>query len=237
MGANLNFPSANAQKVANIWNDRYAAADEGNFYVATNPTVGTGIATTTSVVDDAATASATHAQNVPVFNMQNGYPNSDPQLRTIYLQYLKMTVTAAPTSATAWSYAIRADNVSRYTSGGTTIVPVNVNTNSGNKSAAILNFGAVVTTNLPSASARLVSTGQVQSTIPVVKDVWIFTFGDIVMPTNILTASAAKNINVPAGPVIVGPGWNINFEMWGASNAGAPAWEFELGFIERPSGQ
>ncbi len=233
---NQNFPLQASQKVVNIWNSDHATADEGTFFVATNPTSGTGIATTTSVVDDAATASATHAQNVPVMYIQNGYSASDPNARSIYLKYLRMIVTAAPTSATAWNMSIRSDAVPRYTSGGTRITPVNINTGSGNGSQAILYFGAVVTTNLPSAASRLLTRAQIQSSVPNVKDMWTFTFGDQAMPTNVLTAAAEKNINIPCGPIIVGPGTNISIGMWGTSNAAAPAWEFELGYVERPSG-
>lgn len=230
---NPQFSSQRAQKVANLFNSNYALADEGSFFIATNPTVGTGIVTTTSVVDDAATASATHGQNVPVMYIENLASPSDPNAKSIYLHYLSMLVTAAPTSATTWQMSIRADRVPRYTSGGTVIVPVNVNTNSSLASGAKIVFGAVVTTNLPTSGARLLSNRQIQSTIPVVKDSWILTFGDVTMPTNVLTASAAKNINVPLGPVIIAPGWNVAIAMWGASNAGAPAWEFELGYSER----
>ena len=167
---------------------------------------GTAIATTTSVVDDAATASATHAQNVPVMYVANKGSASDQNATTIYPIALKMTVAAAPTSATVWSFAIRADNPSRYTSGGTVLNSVNLNTGSSRASNAFGAFGAVVTA-LPSANQRVIASGQVQSSIPVVKDVWIFTFGDIVMPSSILTATGAKNINIPCQPFAVAPGW------------------------------
>jgi len=225
-----------SKKMANIWNSDHALADEGSFYVATSPTPGTGIATTTSVIDDAATASATHAQNVPVLYIQNTADRGNDEAETIYLKYLRMIVTAAPTSATEWNASFRADSVARYTSGGSLIDPVNINLASPNDSGALVRFGAVVTADLPSSSARLVGRAMVQSSIPVVKDQWIFTFGDPSMPTNLLTATGAKNINIPMGPIIIPPGWNIAMGMWGASNAGAPAWEFELGFVKRRRG-
>ena len=230
--ANVQFYTSQSQKVSNLWNGDTGLADEGSFYIATNPTVGTGIATTTSVVDDAATASATHAQAVPVMYIAN--PSSNP--RSIYLRYLRMLVTAAPTSATFWNMSIRADNVPRYSTGGTTIIPVNMNTGAASASSAQIVFGAVVASALPSANARLLTNTAIQSSIPVVKDLWTITFGDVSMGTNVLTASAAKNITIPCGPIVIAPGWNIAIGMWGASNAGAPAWEFELGYVERVSG-
>ena len=227
MPVNTSYPVSASQKVGNIWNSDHALADEGSFFIAT----------TTSVVDDAATASATHAQNVPVMYIANQGSSGDQTAKSIYLKYLRMIVTAAPTSASEWNISLRTDNVPRYTSGGSSITPVNINTGSQLQSVAQIKFGAVVTANLPSANARLIGRAMVQSSIPVVKDQWIFTFGDTTMPTNILTASAAKNINIPMGPVIIAPGWNLAVDMWGASNAGAPAWEFELGYVERLAGQ
>jgi hypothetical protein len=97
-------------------------------------------------------------------------------------------------------------------------------------------FGAVVTA-LGSANMRLVSNGTVGSVIPVTLDVWTFTFGDYTQPSNFLNGSAsAKNVTIALPPVVIGPGCNMNFEQWGASNAGAPSWEFEMGHAERISG-
>lgn len=242
MPANTNFSSSGSVKSAPIWTNQYALVDEGSLFTASSVlasatfAAGTGIATTTSVVDDAATASATHAQNVPVAFMQNTGQAGDPNAKSIYLQFLRMIVTAAPTSATAWNFLFRLDNTARYTSGGTSIVPQNVNPAFGNNTAMRMYFGAVVTALPGLATQRVVASGMVQSTIPVVKDNWLFTFGDTSMPTNVLTASAAKNLTLPCGPVIIPPGWNCTLEMWGASNAGAPAWEFELGYAERFAG-
>lgn len=237
MPANPLFPQSQSQKVSNIWNTMHAAADEGNFFVATNPTVGTGIAITTSIVDDAATASSTHAQFAPSMLIQSGYTLTDPNARTHYPLYLRMIVTAAPTSASVWNLSIRTDNIARYSSGGSTISPVNVNTSSANTSPAKIYFGAIVPLALPSSNSRLVANMQIQSSIPVVKDEWLFLFGHVGVATSILTASAAKNMTNHLPPVIVGPGMNMAIDMWGASNAGAAAFEFEYGYVERFAGQ
>lgn len=241
MAQNVNFGIQNAQKTAPLWPSLHALLDEGSLFLmsstdaASGKAAGTAIATTTSVVDDAATASATHAQNVPVMYMSNQGSTTDQNATTIYPIALKMTVVQVPTSATHWSYAIRADNASRYTSGGTRMNAINLNTGSSRASQALCYFGAVVTA-LPSGNQRVLASGQVQSTIPVAKDVWIFTFGDITMPSSILTASAAKNINVPVQPFALAPGWNFTLEMWGAANAAATSWEFDFIYAERQTG-
>jgi hypothetical protein len=241
--SNINFARSGATKTANLWPGLHALLDEGALYLmsSTNASAtkaaGTAIATTTSVVDDAATAGATNAQARPVMFLANTGTLGDEHAPSIYPIALKMTVGQAPTSATVWSYAIRCDSAARYTSGGTLMVGQNLNMAAPNASVALCYFGAVVT-GLPNvATSRVVGNGQVQSTIPVTKDVWIFTFGDSGMAGSILTASAAKNINIPAMPFMLAPGWNMTLEMWGGSNAAAPSWEFEFLYAERTTGQ
>lgn len=236
MPSNVNYPTSNSQKVTNFWGSTdHGAADEGSYYAVTNPTPGTLIATTTSVVDDAATASATHAQNVPVMHYKNGYAATDPQGKCSYFKYLRMMLSQVPTSASTWRFAIRIGNVSRYTSGGSALTPQNVNGASSNTSPSICYFGAVVTALDP--ANRLVSNGTVGSVIPVTLDVWTFTFGDSVQPSNFLNGSAsAKNVTIALPPICIGPGGYMQFEMWGTSNAAAPSWEFEMGVVERFAG-
>lgn len=237
--ANPNYPISASAKMASIWGAAdYGAADEGAFYVATNPTSGTAIATTTSVVDDAATASATHAQNVPVLLVQNGASESDANAKTIYLRYLRMILGQVPTSATSWQMSIRADkNPSAYTSGGTKITPVNTNLGSSLVSQAQIYFGAVVTPLPLSATARLLARAQVNSVIPVTLDQWLFTFGVSGAGSDQVAGGAgAKNVLLALPPIVIAPGWNVRVGMWGTSNAAAPTWEFELGYVERVAG-
>lgn len=239
--SNVLFHTSGSQKVVGMWPSLHALADEGALYILSTvneqatKTAGTAIATTTSVVDDAATG-ATTAQLRPILYLANTAPVTDSDAKSIYPLWMKFTVGAqAPTSATHWSYAMRGDFSPRYTSGGTRLNPVNVNLGSAQGSQALAYFGAVVTT-APSGSQRVLGAGQVQSTIPVVKDEWLFTFGDITAPTNILTASAAKKLTIPCGPIILAPGTNMTLEMWGTSNAAAPTFEFEMGYAERVTG-
>lgn len=234
---NPNFPTNSAQKVSNIWNNDYALADEGNFYVGTNPTVGTAIATTTSVVDDAATASATHAQSVPVAIWTNTENAANANAVSVYLRYLKMFIVQVPTSATSWRYSFRLDIVPRYSTAGSLIIPVNVNPATSRSSKCQFAFGAVTTLALPSASARLVANGLIDSTIPVTLDQWLFTFGNSSPSMDQLNGgTVAKNMVFNVPPIVIPPGCCLALDMWGASNAAAPSWEFECGWAERIPG-
>src|SRR5207248_2749105 len=213
-------------------------ADEGGWYVSTNPTVGTGIAKTVCV-DDAATSSSTHAQFAPAFLIYNNSSPANQNALSIYLRYLKLVVTVAPASATNWKYSLRMDNLNRYSSGGSVITPVNVNPSSSrNQPAALVYFGAIVPTALPSANARLVGNGTLDSAIPVIGDQYLLKFGNAAVSMDQLSGGTlAKNMTVNAPPIIVAPGWCLALDMWGTSNAATPAsWEFELGHAERLPG-
>lgn len=235
---NTNYSISPSTKATNLFNGNQAASDEGSFFLATNATPGTAIATTTSVVDDAATASSTHAQASPVMVITNQWSASDPLQKCIYPTYLKMILSQVPTSATSWQYAMRLDfNPTRITTQGTVITPVNPNSNSGTLSKAAITFGAI-TTALPTANGRLVARGQINSAVPVTLDQWYFNFGGNAVPMDVISGGAgAKNISMPCAPIVIAPGWSLTIEMWGASNAAAPSWEFEMGYVERPAGQ
>ena len=237
--ANIQFPTSSAQKVANIWNSDHALADEGSFFVATNPTPLTTIAMVTSVVDDALTQATTPAAASPLLYIQNRAVVGDPAGKSIYLKYIRLiqlTTSQAWTSCTSAHYTLRVDNTARYNSGGTQINPLNISTNSGVQSNALIYFGANAVT-IPTANNRLIGRGQIQGTIPLPGDQWLFTFGDVTGPTNILGTSAIKSLTLPCGPVVIGPGWNFQLGIFGVALAAAPAFEFELGYAERISGQ
>jgi hypothetical protein len=236
--ANVNFPTSSSQKVQSLFDiDDTPLADEGGFFVATNPTVGTAIAMTTSVVDDAATASSTHAQFAPAMLIYNPQNANNQNATSIYMRFLKLVVVQVPTSATAWKYSFRLDNVNRYSSGGSQITPVNPNTGSARANAtALVYFGAIVPTALPSASARLVDAGTMDTAIPVAGDQYLFKFGNSAMTDQLNGGTTAKNQTINVPPIILAPGWCLALDMWGASNAAAASFEFTCGWVERNPG-
>jgi hypothetical protein len=236
---NYNFPLTNSAKATLIFTGDQGAADEGSYFVVTNPTPGTAIATTTSVVDDA-TGATTHAQQKPVMYLQNQWPSNAPSSQNVYLRYLKMIISQVPTSATVWKYAMRlSPNTAKMTTAGTLCTPVNPNGNSGQLSKLFVSFGTVTTTDSATdVGQRLVANGQVTGAIPVANDEWMFTFGQAASSFDqIGTQTLVKRLTIPVPPIIIPPQWGMTLEMWGASNAAAPSWEFEMGYIERPFGQ
>ena len=234
--ANPNCSSTSSVKSVQIFNDLQGLLDEGSLFVATNATPGTAVATTTSVVDDAATQSSTHGQASPVMLVQNQQPAGG---YNIYPLYLKMTIGQVPTSATNWHYALRLDpSPSKLTTAGTVITPNALNLASGTtQTKAYINFGAI-TTVIMSSSGKLIGTGMVDGAIPVQYDEWLFNFGSTSSSFDQIGAkTAVKRITIPTVPVVIPPQWFWTLEMWGASNAAAPSWEFEFVYAERPTGQ
>ena len=226
---NVNFPNLTAQKVQSIWAGTQGIVDEGSYFVATNPTTGTGIATTTSVVDDG-NSGATSAQTRPLMIVRNANAVGG---NNIYPLAIKLLVTSAPTSATFWQMSIRLDDIARYTSGGSTIVPKKVNPLSEATSPAQIYFGAI-TAAAASSNALLVANSMANPTIPVVKDTMIITFGWPGADSNfgnIVTVNTQKVISVP--PIVIPPGYSMVLGMWGTSNAAAPAFEFQFDYVER----
>lgn len=233
---NVLFPSANSQKVAPLWNC-HTMLDEGGIFVATNPTVGTAIAMTSSVVDDAATASSTHAQFAPAAILYNNASENSSTAVTIYPRCFTLGVVQVPTSATNWKFALRLDNLNRYSSGGSAITPVNPNPNSGQGTNAKLYFGALVPTALPSSSSRLVAHGSLTSAIPVAGDQYVIAFGSSYSGMDMLSGgTAAKNLTMTVPPVAIPPGWSLSLELWGTSNAAAASFEFNFAWDEREAG-
>lgn len=238
--ANNTFPSSNSTKVLSLLPPDVVASDEGSYFIATNPTPGTAIATTTSVVDDA-TGATTHAQQKPVMFIANPAGGASPGPMNIYLRYLKMITVQVPTSATSWKYAMRlTPNLgSKITTAGTVITPVSPNPNGSVKSRAQIQFGAITATDSSTDNGQiLVANGQVSGAIPVALDEWLFNFGMTFASVDMIgTMTLVKRHTIPVPPIIIPPGWGMTLEMWGASNAAAPSWEFEMGWIERPQGQ
>lgn len=195
------------------------AALSGAYFVGANPTVGTGIATTTSIT--AFTAAS------PVAMLYNA------GTRVIVPDYFTMLFTAAPTSATAWHYAWILDPVDRLSSAGTAIVPAPTNSAVSAASDCRFTFGAIVATSA-SANVRRVGRGIVRSKIPVVNDEVCFKFGtEEPTPFGATDTSVILSRAVCVPAVAVAPGHSLVLYMYGASNAGAPAWEFAAGWSER----
>lgn len=237
MAANTNFPLLNASKVASMWgNLLHPLVDEASLFVATSPTPGTAIATTTSVVD-AGNAGATSAQTRPVACIFNGQGVGSNIV--VYPLTLNMLLAQVPTSATSWQMAMWLEplGATMVTSGGSTITPVAANQLAGGSlSKSIITFGAIVA-SATSGTGKLVCRRQINPAIPVTADQWMFTFGGLLSSDQVAGGAGAKNVTFGLPAIAIPPQWGLKIGMWSAANAAAPSWEFELQYAERGIGQ
>ena len=196
--------------------------DEGSFFFACNPTVGTGIAAHAApVVADTDTKALLHLYN-------GGLKNIIP----VFLHLQFTAIGANGTVSYNVVYTDKKGSTAR-TSGGDAITPVNVNGASTDSSSATIYFGPVVTAM---TTSRKVFAQACREVIPVVQDQITVFFGSPNggMLSGLTTAATATaNIVQYAPPVVIGPGGNLNFARIRASQSGADSYNFSFGYIER----
>lgn len=203
----------------------HALADEGSYFTAKNATPGTGIA--------GIAAATTIADTAALIFLRNGAAAG----QRIYLDYILLSVTAAGTNGTNWSFGMKGDKGnSRYTSGGTVITPKNVNMGSTRTPGLdTLVFGAIVAAAATSELRDLHGL-PVRSVIKVVGDKYLFKFGDS-SPGGLsgipLEGSLQANINIPCPPIVLDPGDSFLFHEAAASQSVGAAYEFSIGFWVR----
>lgn len=198
-------------------------ATDGQYFLATSPTPGTGIASLA--------APTAFDDTKPFILINNAHPT-----KNLTLDYLRLTVTAAGTGGTSINWALKVDgvNATRYTSGGSTLTPVCVSMPSGAASSAVIKAGALVAAAV-SSSARLLGHGTLRPVIPVVADTYLFVFnGDFGagLGGQAVAGTAVANVVVGHAPVILGPTQWAAFHLWLPSQSGASSYEIELGYIE-----
>jgi len=210
---------------------RQMLADEGSYFIATNPTPMTPIAVTTSIVTFAQTAGAVGV----AFLLINTEQSTAVGAKRVFLDYFKILLsTQLPTTATSLEYAaVLDDNPVRYTSGGSAITPVNPNTEKASGGSIVTMYAGAITTAVPT-SGRLVARGLWRGQIGILMDQHVLVFGgDPAKAGNWNSGNViVKTIEI-APPVILGPGWNLAITLWSVGVAAAARYEFEFGWWEK----
>lgn len=203
-------------------NHRYGTA--GKYYMATNPTPGTGIISgvVTSLAD-----------TTPLLLVKNN--NSVSSGVSIILDFLRLHVTVVGIGHTSPKLTLKTDtsqSTTRYTSGGTTITPVCTSSRGGTSNAQVY-FGAI--TAAAAGSARLIDTFQLATAIEVVNDTWSVDFGAAVCSIKSALADNSTTIThgyFPTAPIEIGPQEHFAAHIWGASMSTGITLQFSLGYIE-----
>lgn len=218
------------QYVLSLVPTKHLLADEGQYFVTTNPTPGTPItyALQTAFSDTSA-----------LIVIKN---NDNPGGKRIYLDFLKLLLGAAPATTSSIQYAVKLDNINRQpTAGSQTLTPANANMDSASAPIAqVFAFNAAApTVPASSNSARVVARGTVEFGLNIAGDEYVIKFGQVEDPgaTTLLTAARATGSGRFAdasAPIIIGPQQFAVIYLWmpGAATT-APTFEFELAHWER----
>ena len=202
-------------------------ADEGAYFVATNPTLSTGIVLTGA-------AQTAYVATTPAVLIRNTESPANPIAKRIIMDFLRLLMTAAGTAGAALHGAVLLDDVNRYTSGGSELTPQNVNMDSGSKSIAKVYFGAI-TAPAAGPNQRLIARFLLRGAIPVVNDQYTLNFGGVDMPAHgsALGGTAIISQSAPLPPVVIGPGQSLLINFWLPSQTAAPSAETDMGWSER----
>jgi hypothetical protein len=205
---------------------KHFLADEGSYFIATNPTPGTAIVHVVLTAFD---------DTKPYLLMRNQASPTDPLAKRIYLDYVKLLTNVVPASAVEWGYTGHIDYAAwaaRYTSGGSLIAPVNANGDISTASNLLLRAGAI--TAVAGVGSRFVARGRFRGVVPTIYDEYVVTFGACEGGSGHSAAASAGRVVSQAPPVVIGAGQNFALNLFGTSNAATPAqFEFEIGYWER----
>lgn len=196
----------------------YPHALEGMYYKATHQTPGTAVAYSITTAFSALAS---------FFFLYNG-----DATKRLFLDYIKLIPTTAPASATSGHFALAIDDTNRYTSGGSSFTPQNVNSAVANASIATCRAGALV--NPVVVAARYVDRGVLFAAIPVVNSEFVLAVGSQAAGAGTLGGTVATRTVIPLSPVVVAPGDCMLLHLWFPANAvTAPQFEFEAAWWER----
>lgn len=208
---------------------RQLLVSQGAYYVATNPTPGTGVLCGT-VVAFSATADG-------LFTISN---NNAPGGRTIYLDYLTLNMSGtAPTATTVMKMAAYNEvGIVAPSAGNVAVVPKPVNTTSAATGAVINGFSSAMCT-IPAAvgTRTLVANLSLPTSLGITGDTYVVQFGgEPVGGANALTAvraTAPARIVGTTTPVAIAPQNTCILDWWWVGQAtNGPTFEFELGYAE-----
>lgn len=213
---------------------KYVLADEGTYFVATNPTPGTGVAygsggTQTSFSD-----------TVPFLIFQNTDTVGNPVAKRLSLDYIKIIQFSgtAPASTTSVQLAAKIDSALRTNTSGTmtTITPVGANMDmpSNPVGKVLVPAGAVATIPAATTAARIVGREQIKGGPTLLLDQYNLSFGCFDAATSGGYLTTVANYNSRMAPVVLGPQQSLVIYLWLPAGATNPfTFEFECAWWER----
>lgn len=205
--------------------DAYAA--EGSYYSGRNATALTGIVLKI-ITAFAAVSPCLLLKNADTVAQGNAG-------RSIFLDFIRLTFTVAPASASALHLYGFVDDVARYTSGGTLISPTSNNPLESADAGDLCYVGDIVAAAVGANIRPVLGPLCARAQIPVIKDEILLTFGHGMIggASHGVITSAQRDV-IPCQPVIVPPGCSFLLHPampLNASTAGEV--EVEVAYIKR----
>lgn len=211
---------------------KQALVEEGSYFTAINPIIGTGVAhaLVTSFTNTAA-----------MFSIFNSAPIGGPN---VHLDFIRLVETAtAPATGTSNDYVIQLDqSLSRApTANNVTITQQNMNQGSATKSFAKIQAFNAGSLTVPAAGSQTITSHRIHNPkgIVVAQDEDVIVFGSTDMPggqggNTAVRATDPKRSVVHAAPACCAPQTWLTFFRWGIAEAtNTPSYEYEIGFFER----
>lgn len=224
--------SRGEQFVYNLWNGMQALAMEGSYYVAATATPGTGIVLSV--------ATGTSFSDTQALVCINNTDTAGTNGRTIHLDFIKVIVTTAPTSASSWSAAHRIDTATRGSNGtqlgAVSTSPRPTNTLYATSAAAqVFALGASAVSVAASTNVRNVGRNTLRGQIPVALDDIVIKFGSAEMAAGgvSISQSTVGGITIYAPPVAIAPGHSYVLNEWATARSAALSGEMVVGWVER----
>ncbi len=203
-------------RVAIVNGTNHELAADGSYWIAKNPTPGTGLATIAAPITVADTAP---------FAMIKGPTTLG---KKFWVDYLRLTCTAPGTAGTSLRLAIHTDATKADPTGGTTLVPANVNQEITTAIESKF-FAGPLTAAAASGAVRELVAPLLKGAIPAIGDVYLFKFGGVDQGV-----STTASIVYYGGPPIVVPANQIcTFHLLLLAQSAASNYEVEFGGWER----
>lgn len=207
---------------------RQSLAALGQYYVATNPTPGTGVV--------CGTVTAASATADGLFTISN---NNPPGGRTIQLDQLVLNMSGtAPTATTVMKMdAFVEIGIVAPSAGNVAVVPKNLLV-TGPATGAVVNAFSAAMCTIPAAvgTRTLVDNWSIPTSLGITGDSYTMLFGgdpQAATPLTAVRATAPANIVTAVKPVTIPPQTTCILNWWWLTQAtNGPTFEFSLGYIE-----
>lgn len=212
---------------------RQTAAALGKYFVATNPTPGTGV-TTGTVTAFSATADG-------LFTVYNGNPASAQNPVNIQLDYIALHLSGtAPTATTVMKMATYVESVKVTPTAGNVVVAAQPLLPNGGATQAIINgFTGSAMMTIPAAvgTRTLVGNTSLPTSLGITGDSYVFYFGSPIDNGSISTAvrsTAAARLATNTTPVTIPPGFTAIIDWWWLTMAtNGATFDYELAYFEQ----